>query len=99
MAVSRAPLMLVLPAVDLVIGWGGYNLYWETQSLGIPALLAAGERKYDDQTLRSNCDLLLPQTVLDFISNSAIREPNHVGCEAASFRNGAVEAADLIAKL
>ncbi len=89
------PLMRVLPAVDLVAGWGGYNLFWETQTLGVPAILANGKRKYDDQTNRSNCPRLQPEQILSAISKMT-PSLNRV---VTPFPNGATVAKDLLLAL
>lgn len=43
------PLLEWLRGADLVVGPSGYNLFHETESLGVPAVWVPQPRKYDDQ--------------------------------------------------
>ena len=42
-----------LAGFDLIIGNAGYNLFWETRLIQVPAILFAQPRKYDNQKTRS----------------------------------------------
>ena len=103
--VSHWPLLECLPAVDFVIGSAGYNLHWETTSLGIERILIPRMRKYDNQSSRVLRDR---QTGLDLpelktrLENLRIRE---CACNSeiemlignGAVGNGAIEAATAIA--
>jgi UDP:flavonoid glycosyltransferase YjiC (YdhE family) len=52
--VRHFPLMELLTGVDLVVGAAGYNLYHETQALGVPAVFVPQERLYDEQLARAS---------------------------------------------
>lgn len=52
-AVDYYPLLELLPGVDVVVGAGGYNLYHEVHSCGVPAIFLPQPRTVDDQHWRT----------------------------------------------
>ncbi len=86
-AVNHYPLLELLPGVDVVVGAGGYNLYHEVHSCGVPAIFLPQPRTIDDQQWRTHDTttayspeelearlreaLLAPHTPIDFCNRAA----------------------------
>ncbi len=93
--IEHYPLMEVLPAVRLLIGGAGCNLVHESRAVGVPGLFVPRERKYDNQSGRLERDERLNGNMLAAIC----RELGKVRPAIREFSNGAVEAAEAIARL
>lgn len=46
------PASIHFKAADVILGNAGYNLYWETKLIGVPAFLVPADTKTTDQILR-----------------------------------------------
>ncbi len=67
--VSHFPLIEVLPAVDILVGPSGYNLYYESKALSIPSLYLPQKMMYDDQVRRAGMEgISSPDALLERLS-------------------------------
>gem|GEM_PF-838366 len=97
--ISHFPLVELLPAVDILIGPSGYNLYHESKSLSIASLYLPQKMMYDDQIRRaagegiSSPDALLERlsALIDKVRNAKEKKIDYV--------NEASRAASLIVDL
>ena len=83
------PLFDQLAGARGVVASAGYNLANEVKALGVPALLFARTRKYDDQTLRANSEFPSVQQAVDFVRSVS----NLSARPVPDYENGAVAAA------
>lgn len=90
-----------LPAIDFVIGSAGYNLFWETSSLLIPAILRPQDRKYDSQSARLSKygrDNLVADVTSDEQILRRLVDLKKRADDMPQFQNGAEQAAQWLAK-
>ncbi len=95
---ERFPLMDVLPGVRLLIGGAGYNLVHESRAAAVPGLFVPRERKYDDQFGRLQDGERLSGDVIAAVCRE-LAEGRSARPTIRRFSNGAVEAAEQIARL
>ena len=89
------PLFDELAAARGVVAAAGYNLANEVKALGVPALLFARKRKYDDQSLRANSDFPSVQQAVEFVRRVWELPPRDV----PDYENGVVRASSEVLQL
>lgn len=98
-ACDHWPLMEVLPAVSLLVGPAGYNLFHEAGALGVPAIWLPVAKQVDDQLWRARGGrAAASRPELLQLVRRALREGVTLGNEGG-FENGAYHAAAFFARL
>lgn len=89
------PLIYKIAAARGVVGAAGYNLAHEVKALGVPSMLFARPRKYDNQRMRANCPYPTVEEVVRFMR----RLPPGKRKAVPEFENGAEAAANAVSEL
>lgn len=95
------PLMKILPAVDFLIGAGGYNTVREAEATGTPLLAIPQKRMYDQQSKRLNRSQRFSnqlQLIDSLISQLKDFDPGQ-SSSRAKYKNGTYEAVRKIESL
>lgn len=94
------PLIEVLPAVDILIGPSGYNLYHESKALSITSLYLPQKMMYDDQSRRAgNEGISGPDALLERLSSLIDKVRTSKKKSQIEYTNEASRAASLIIDL
>lgn len=88
------PLMKVLPAVDFLIGAGGYNTVREADATGTPLLAIPQKRMYDQQSKRLNRSQSFSNQLhlIDSLKSQLKEFDPSQSSSSANFQNGTYEA-------
>jgi hypothetical protein len=98
---SYWPAMDLLPAMDAVVGGGGYNTVNECAACGVPLIARAWPRQYDRQARRAAGQAeTLVTSVEEAVAavRACLERPGRTACRG-EFPNGAREAAQILQAL